>query len=82
MAVAKRLVAAGAKVSAVDPLIVERHVPDGVTLVDLDAASLDAADLVLVLTDHDGFDWLAVTKVAHKVLDTRNRLPDTDAETL
>ncbi len=82
VAVVKRLVAAGAEVSVVDPLIVERHVPDGVTLVDLDAASLDAADVVLVLTDHDAFDWVAVTKVAHKVLDTRNRLPGTGAEIL
>ena len=82
VAVVKRLVAAGAEVSAVDPLIVERHVPAGVTLVDLDAASLDAADVVLVLTDHDAFDWVAVAKVADKVLDTRNRLPGTGAEIL
>jgi UDP-N-acetyl-D-mannosaminuronate dehydrogenase len=37
---------------------------------------------VLVLTDHDVFDWKAVERVAQKVLDTRNRLSGTRAEIL
>ena len=43
---------------------------------------LAAADLVLVLTDHDVFPWDAIERVADKVLDTRNRLVSADAEVL
>jgi UDP-N-acetyl-D-mannosaminuronic acid dehydrogenase/UDP-N-acetyl-D-glucosamine dehydrogenase len=43
---------------------------------------LVAADLVLVLTDHDAFDWSAIGAVSEKVLDTRNRMVGTDVETL
>ena len=60
-----------------------RHdVPPGLELVALDESQLAAADLVLVLTDHDAFDWKAVEHVADKVLDTRNRLAGTGAEIL
>jgi UDP-N-acetyl-D-mannosaminuronic acid dehydrogenase/UDP-N-acetyl-D-glucosamine dehydrogenase len=44
--------------------------------------SLEKADLVLVLTDHDAFDWGAIEAVESKVLDTRNRLRGTAAEIL
>ena len=33
------------------------------------------ADLIVVLTDHDAFDWDLVGRYGDKVLDTRNRLP-------
>jgi UDP-N-acetyl-D-mannosaminuronic acid dehydrogenase/UDP-N-acetyl-D-glucosamine dehydrogenase len=38
---------------------------------------VSAADLVVVLTDHDALDWALLEKHADKVLDTRNRLRDT-----
>ena len=82
VAVVEGLVAKGADVSAVDPLIPTRYVPDGVAMVELDQDALDQADVVVVLTDHDEFEWDTVAKVAHKVLDTRNRLPGTGAEIL
>ena len=33
-----------------------------------------AADLVVVLTDHDAIDWALLERHAERVLDTRNRL--------
>jgi UDP-N-acetyl-D-mannosaminuronic acid dehydrogenase/UDP-N-acetyl-D-glucosamine dehydrogenase len=82
IAAAQRLVQRGAHVRAVDPLIDVRLVPQGVTLVDATPEELEAADLVLVLTDHDEFDWKAIEAVDTKVLDTRNRLAGTAAEIL
>ena len=35
---------------------------------------LSAADLVVVLTDHDAFDWDLVVKNSRHIFDTRNRL--------
>ena len=49
---------------------------DGLTLTcipDLDAA-LQAADCVLVVTDHAIYDWEAVARQAQLVVDTRNVL--------
>jgi UDP-N-acetyl-D-mannosaminuronic acid dehydrogenase/UDP-N-acetyl-D-glucosamine dehydrogenase len=80
--VVDRLLASGAVVSAADPLIDDRYVPAGVTRATIDGATLEAADVVLVLTDHDEFDWPAVEKFADKVLDTRNRLAGSGAEIL
>ena len=56
--------------------------PPASTLVEPTQRALDAADVVVVLTDHDEFDWDAVAAVADKVLDTRNRLAGTGAEIL
>ncbi len=39
---------------------------------------LSAADLVVLLTDHDAFDYERVGKVARSVLDTRNRIRRSD----
>lgn len=80
--VAERLVARGADVRAADPLIAERYVPAGVELVPLDQQAIDDADVVVVLTEHDDFDWELITAAATKVLDTRNRLAGTEAEIL
>jgi UDP-N-acetyl-D-mannosaminuronic acid dehydrogenase/UDP-N-acetyl-D-glucosamine dehydrogenase len=82
VAVVERLVGAGAEVSAADPLVAAGDVPAGVRIVDADVATLAAADVVVVLTDHDEFDWNAIATVSGKVLDTRNRLGGTSAEIL
>jgi UDP-N-acetyl-D-glucosamine dehydrogenase len=82
VAVVEGLIAAGADVRTVDPLVDDRYVPTGATRVELDERALDEADVVLVLTDHDEFDWPAVEKAGDKVLDTRNRLAGTNAEIL
>ena len=36
--------------------------------------SIEDADLVIVVTDHDGFDYDEVARRSRLVLDTRNRL--------
>lgn len=73
--VAKRLLALGASVSAVDPHIISDHVPPGVRRTELCEAEVDAADAVVVLVDHSGFDMAIVAERAKFVLDTRNVVP-------
>ena len=75
VAVARLLLGLGADVRAVDPHVMEspaslRSVP----LVELTAEELEAADLVVVLTDHDQFDFDLVAAHSSAVFDTRNRL--------
>jgi UDP-N-acetyl-D-mannosaminuronic acid dehydrogenase/UDP-N-acetyl-D-glucosamine dehydrogenase len=74
LVVAKRLVELGARVQAVDPLVARDHLPDWVELVDGTAEQIAAADLVIVLTDHDDLPWDVLEQHADRVLDTRNRL--------
>ncbi len=74
ISVAQLLAAQGAVLRAVDPLIEHSYVPAGIELVDCDEAQLEAADLVVVLTDHDAVDWSLVNRFGDRVLDTRNRL--------
>ena len=50
----------------------DRHVPSGVTRVDLTADILAAADAVILLVDHEEFDLDLVTATAGYVLDTRH----------
>jgi UDP-N-acetyl-D-glucosamine dehydrogenase len=80
IAVARRLTDLGASLRAVDPLIPADHVPAGVEIVACTEAEVTAADLIIVLTDHDVVDWALLEEHAAKVLDTRNRLrsPATD----
>ena len=72
--VTDRLLALGADVRAADPHVVEGHVDSRVVRVDVTAAEIAAADAVVLLTDHDAFDYEAVG-AARYVLDTRHRLP-------
>jgi len=74
IAVARRLADLGATLSAADPLIVAGEVPAGVQLVECTPETVEAADIVVVLTDHDEIDWELLEQHAGKVLDTRNRL--------
>jgi UDP-N-acetyl-D-glucosamine dehydrogenase len=72
--ICRRLSASGADVRAADP-----HVPAGLfpaSLVRTEATptELQNADLVIVVTDHDAFDWDAVGLYATSILDTRHRL--------
>ena len=64
----------GAKLSAVDPLLEESQFPDFVKRVDLCESELRGADVTVVVTDHDQFDWALIASTANKVLDTRHRL--------
>jgi nucleotide sugar dehydrogenase len=82
LVVAERLVALGARVRAVDPYVGDAWVPAGVRRVELSAAELAQADAVVVLTDHDAFDWELVAARAGYVFDTRARLDGEHVEHL
>jgi nucleotide sugar dehydrogenase len=71
--VARILADLGAHVKVADPLV-DAPVESAGERVSLTATELDAADLVVVLTDHDAFDWDLVTDHAQQIFDTRNRL--------
>jgi UDP-N-acetyl-D-glucosamine dehydrogenase len=73
LAVAELLLGAGAALAAVDPYVEDDRVPAGVRRATLSAEELAAADAVVVLTDHDAFDYELVTMHAPYVLDTRHR---------
>jgi UDP-N-acetyl-D-glucosamine dehydrogenase len=71
--VARRLQALGAEVHAVEPYAEAHQIPAGVTVVDLTEREVRAADGVVVVTDHDCFDYDLVARHARYVFDTRNR---------
>lgn len=77
--VATLLAELGADVRAADPHVDAAQVRAPVRLVELDEAELAAADLVIVLVDHDLFPRGLVTRFAHVVLDTRRWLPPSPA---
>jgi UDP-N-acetyl-D-glucosamine dehydrogenase len=72
--VAERLLTLGADVRAADPHVVEGHVSERVVRVEASAEEVAAADLVILLTDHDQFDYKMVASEAKAVFDTRRRL--------
>ena len=74
LAVADRLLALGADVQAADPHVVEGYPNRRIGRVDATPEELAAADAVILLTDHDGFDYDAVPRHARLVLDTRRRV--------
>ncbi len=73
--VAALLAGLGADVRAADPHVDESCLPSGVALVEADADEIAAADLVIVLVDHDAFSRELVGRSARAVLDTRCWLP-------
>ena len=73
--VCERLMQLGAEVWVADPHIAPSRVPIGSRLVDLNKDELGAADLVVVITDHDAFDWALVASSSRLILDTRRQIP-------
>jgi UDP-N-acetyl-D-glucosamine dehydrogenase len=71
--VARRLCDLGADVRAVEPYAEPHQIPAGVPIVPLTAQEVRAADAVVVVTDHDVFDYDLVTRHARYVFDARNR---------
>jgi UDP-N-acetyl-D-glucosamine dehydrogenase len=72
--VAERLVALEADVRVADPHVRDHELDRKVTRVEATEAEIAAADMVVVLTDHDAFDFDLVARVARTVFDTRNRV--------
>jgi UDP-N-acetyl-D-glucosamine dehydrogenase len=65
----------GASVSYADPHVPElRHDPVSMDAVPYDAATISAADCVVVVTDHAAFDPDLLARHAKVVVDTRNML--------
>jgi nucleotide sugar dehydrogenase len=80
--VARLLVADGADVHAVDQFATLDAFGGGVTRVQLTVDEVRAADMVVLLTDHDDVDYDMVVDEAAAVLDTRHRMSGTNVEHL
>ncbi|MDG4797290.1 nucleotide sugar dehydrogenase [Micromonospora sp. WMMD1082] len=80
--VARRLRDLGAEVRAVEPYAEAHHLPAGVLTVDLTEREVREADGVVVITDHDAFDYDLVARHARYVFDTRNRCTGPTVERL
>jgi UDP-N-acetyl-D-glucosamine dehydrogenase len=81
--VAELLIAMGAELSAVDPHVVEAlHHGDALRRVELTVEEIAAADAVVLLTDHDEFDFDMVRANARYVLDTRRRMTGANVEVI
>jgi len=78
LAVADRLTLLGAQVRAADPHVVEGSCACPAVRVEATDDELSAADVVVLLTDHDDFDYDAVVEHSRQVLDTRHRLVTAD----
>ncbi|MEV4666440.1 nucleotide sugar dehydrogenase [Microbacterium sp. LWO12-1.2] len=69
----------GAIVQAADPFVVDARWPRNVERRDFTATAVSEADLVIVVTDHDDFDYALLEQQAAAgdviVFDTRNRIP-------
>ncbi|HUF32086.1 MAG TPA: nucleotide sugar dehydrogenase [Acidimicrobiales bacterium] len=76
--IARQLHALGADLRAADPHVLEVHAPPGVRRVEATAEEVGAADAVVLLVDHDDFDYQTVITNATYVLDCRRRLPASD----
>lgn len=63
----------GAHVVAVEPHTESHLLPLDITCVELTEEEIRAADVVVLATDHDAFDYSLVEQTAAYVLDTRNR---------
>ncbi|WBB99652.1 MULTISPECIES: nucleotide sugar dehydrogenase [unclassified Solwaraspora] len=74
--VAELLHLAGAQLHVVDPHLRPEQMPAFVQAVPLTVDQVEAADAVVVLTDHDGIDY-SLLSAAPLVLDTRRRLAAT-----
>lgn len=84
LAVAAELVARGAQVRAVEPYADAdpAGLPADVLCVELTEEEAAAADVVVVTTDHDVFDYPMVARAATYVFDTRNRCRGESVERL
>jgi len=78
----ERLLLLGAVVRAADPYVVEAHVDPRIERVEATPDEVAAADAVLLLTDHDAFDYAMLVERAVYLLDTRHRVSGPQVEYL
>jgi len=79
--IANGLLELGANVSCVEPHVHPTQIPEGVQVVDLTPATLNQADAVVLLVDHDDFDLDLVTAESRYIFDTKRALADVDHRT-
>ncbi len=72
----------GAEVRAVDPFVSDAQVSERIARTELSEDEVLAADLVLVLVEHDTFDFGLVANSSRLVLDTRNCMVGSNIEHL
>ncbi|MEU9830613.1 nucleotide sugar dehydrogenase [Streptosporangium sp. NPDC048047] len=80
--VARALAKLGADVRVADPHVDAYLAPPGIELVVAGERELSEADAVVVLTDHDRFDYELVQRVSPFVFDTRRRCRGSNVEHL
>jgi UDP-N-acetyl-D-glucosamine dehydrogenase len=81
--VAQLLAGLGADVRAADPHVVEARAVDGVVArVEATPEELSSADAVVLLTDHDAFDFEEIGRHARFIFDCRHRLAGPNVEIL
>ncbi|MGW5433703.1 nucleotide sugar dehydrogenase [Streptomyces sp. NPDC004059] len=73
LVLARSLLGLGARLVVAEPHTDSYLVPPDITRVELTEAEIRAADVVVVATDHDAFDYALVERTGAYVLDTRNR---------
>ncbi len=74
----EQLLELGAEVVVHDPVVASFEFDDQVSRVELSSEELAAADAVVLVTDHDSFDYQMIAAEADYVLDTRRRFADGD----
>jgi len=79
---AQSLLRLGAHVVAVEPHTDSYLLPHDILRVELTEAEIRAADVVVVATDHDAFDYSLIERTAAYVVDTRNRCRGKNVEVL
>ncbi|MDP9866859.1 MULTISPECIES: nucleotide sugar dehydrogenase [Streptosporangium] len=80
--VARALWKLGADVRAADPHVDDSLLPPGIEIVRPTGRELALADAVVILTDHDCFDYELVEQMGAFVFDTRNRCRGPNVERL
>jgi UDP-N-acetyl-D-glucosamine dehydrogenase len=75
MRVAQQLARLGADVRGADPYVTEGPVDPRIVRVEVTQEEIEQADAVVLLTDHDDFDYELVGAHARYVLDCRRRVP-------
>ena len=80
--VVRSLASLGAQVCAVDPLVAANYLASESRRIDLTPAAVKAADVVVVLTDHDDIDYHLVQCEARWILDCRGRMSGANVEIL
>jgi UDP-N-acetyl-D-glucosamine dehydrogenase len=81
MVIVRQLAGMGAAIAVADPFVEDRFVPTDVERVDLTESEVERADAVVLLVDHDAFDYTALERASY-VLDCRHRVAGANVEYL